>query len=125
MSDQGEKIVFLARELLNAGFADQAAQARKLDVTLSFKALCLTTLLAAAGGGFVTAWTHAGAHPLTRYEKTEIDALIFYAVKMNGVNEDELRRAVAQKTGVARVEDLTSDEFAAARRFLQEQTVDR
>ncbi|MDE2030565.1 MAG: hypothetical protein KGI97_08410, partial [Alphaproteobacteria bacterium] len=80
-SDQGEKIVFLARELLNAGMQeDPAPKAQKTHITMSFKTLCLTTILAAAGGcGVATMAARANERPLNRYEKTEIDALLFYA----------------------------------------------
>ena len=121
MSDQGEKIVFLAREILNAEMQDVTAIQKKTHITMSFKTLCLTTLLAASGGGIVANLTHANDKPLTRYERVEIDALIFYAVKTKGMNEDNLRRAVSEKVGVTRIDDITSATFPIAQRFLQEQ----
>jgi hypothetical protein len=121
MTDQGENIVFLAREILNAGQAEPTAPAKKLHITMTFKTLCLTTMLAATGGGVITTWTQANERRLTRYEQTEIDALIFYATKVKGLDEATLRRDMAQKVGITGLDDLTSGEFPAARQFLQEQ----
>ena len=93
---------------------------RQCSVTMTFKALCFTAILAAAGGGTVTAWVHEDERPLNHYEKIEMQALVFYASKHKGINEDTLRHEVEEKIGVARFDDMTAGDFAAARRYLQE-----
>lgn len=120
MDDQGEKIVFLAREILNAGLAEHPSGKRRTDITMSFMTLCLTAVLAAGGGAAAMHAVHANERPLNKYERTEIDALLFYASKLKGIGEDELRNEVAAKVGLARIDDLTADDFAKARKLLQE-----
>lgn len=120
MDDQGEKIVFLAREILNAGIAEQPPVKRRSDVTMSFMALCLTTTLAAGSGALAAHTLHAAERPLNRYEKTEINALVFYASKLKGIGEADLSREVAAKIGVARLDDMTAEDFSKARKLLQE-----
>jgi hypothetical protein len=123
MSDQGEKIVFLAREILEAGAQPASFNRRTTRVTMSFKTLCLTTFLAAAGGGLVTNFTHENARPLNRYEKTEIQALVFYAAKVKGLDEAVLRRDLEEKMGVSSLDELMAGEFPEVRRFLQERAL--
>lgn len=119
MDDQGEKIVFLARALLN-GTPERNSGSSNLNVTMTFKTLCLTTLLAAAGGGMVTAWAHADERPLNRYEKFEVQALVFYASKLKGISEDSLRRDVEKKIGIAHFDEMTAGDFSTAVQYLQE-----
>ncbi|MDR3450580.1 MAG: hypothetical protein P4M15_12710 [Alphaproteobacteria bacterium] len=120
MDDQGEKIVFLAREILKAGAPALPADRKAVQITMTFKTLCFTTLLAAAGGFGVTSYMQADERPLNRYEKTEIDALLFYAAKVKGVDEENLRRTMEQEIGIARTDQMTAADFPAARKFLQE-----
>ena len=120
MDDHGEKIIFLARELLNEGMPRQEQQRKNMSVNMTFKTLCFTTLLAASGGGAVATAVHSENRPLNRYEKTELQALLFYATRLKGINEEILREEVEKQTGVARLDDLTAGDFPAARRYLQE-----
>ena len=120
MDDHGENIVFLARALLNTNAAEKLSSGeKKLGITLSFKALCLTTLLAAAGGALVTDWVREDDRPLNRYERFEVQALVFYAAKLKAVDEDVVRHDVAAKIGLAHFEDMTAGDFPAALRYLQ------
>ncbi len=109
MDDKGEKIVFLAPEKKPA-----------TTITMTFKALCFTSLLAASGSAIVTNALHDNVRPLNRYEKTEIKALIFYTTKTKGIDEATLQQAIATKWGTQNLDDLTNADFPAIRRFLQE-----
>ena len=120
MNDRGEKIVFMAQEILKQGIPDITPPKKHAALTMSFKTLCLATILAAVGGGVVTNVVRSGERPLNRYERVEIQALIFYASKVKGINEDDLRRDVEKQTGVFRLEDMTAEDFPVARRYLQE-----
>ncbi|MDE1901415.1 MAG: hypothetical protein KGI37_07220 [Alphaproteobacteria bacterium] len=119
MNDQGEKIVFLAREILNAGIDENHAAVKKTRVTMSFTTLCLTTFLAASGGAVVGHMVQNSHRPLNRYEKTEIDALVFYTARLKGISEDILRQDVAGQVGAPNYDDIDASEFAAARTYLQ------
>ena len=120
MGDQREKIVFLARELLNASIPESPSNKKALNVTMTFKSLCFATTLAAVGGGLVSALALEKNQPISRYEKIEIRALIYYALKVKGIDENALRHEVGQKIGIEDLDDLTVSEFPAVRRYLQE-----
>jgi ABC-type sugar transport system substrate-binding protein len=120
VDDQGQKIVILAREILNAGVPPIPAAHKKPDVTMSFKSLCLATILAAAGGGLVTTFAHEHERPLNIYEKTEMEALVFYTSQLKGMDETALRHEVETKIGIPHFDDMTAGDFSAARRYLQE-----
>jgi hypothetical protein len=121
MDDKGEKIIFLARELLESGMEFPPAPAKKTTtITMTFKALCFTSLLAAGGSALVTNALREDVRPLNRYEKTEIKALIFYTTKTKGIDETALRQDIAAKWGTQNIDELTSADFPALRRFLQE-----
>jgi hypothetical protein len=118
MNDRGEKIVNLAREMLRA---EQSAGLPELAVKtpLSFKVLCFATMLAAFGGSAVTEWINEARRPITRYEKVELDALVFYAARLKGMNEDVLRREIENRVGVSDFTDLTEHEYVIAKSYLQ------
>ena len=118
MSDQGQKIVFLAQELLKTGVPDHADYKKPPSITMTFKTLCLTAL--AADGSLVTSLMHEEDRRLNRYEKMEIDALLFYVSKMKGIDEENLRHDVEKQTGIISLDDLTANQFPAIRLYLQE-----
>ncbi len=121
MEDTGEKIIFLARELLESNATVEAPVLKKtINVTMSFKTLCSTTLLAAAGGSVVSTCVHEQVRPLNRYEKVELQALVFYAARLQGVSENILRQEVEKKVGINHFDNMTAKEFSTARRYLQE-----
>lgn len=117
MDDRGEKIINMAREMLRSGVV--APPSSTDNKFLSFKALCLATALAAFSGSAVTAWACETRRPLNHYEKTELNALIFYAARLKGINEDILRRDVEDTIGVGSFDDMTQSDFNAARHYLQ------
>ncbi len=119
MNDRGEKIINLAREMLRSDMVfEQPAPPPK--VTISFKILCLVTVLTAVASSAVTEWSAENHRPLNHYEKTELNALIFYTARVKGIGEDILRREVIEKTGITDLDDMTAHEFLIARRLLQE-----
>ena len=89
MSDRGDKIIHLASELLRADMCVPPLPA-KSPASFSFRMLCLSSCLAALGGSAITAWNYQQLRPINRYERTELDALVFYASRVNGVDEEKL-----------------------------------
>ncbi|MDD3030189.1 MAG: hypothetical protein PHS57_07930 [Alphaproteobacteria bacterium] len=120
MEDRGEKIVFLARELLESRENEKPHQKKTLSVTMTFKTLCFTTLLAAATGNIISTYVHEKSRPLNKYERIELQALVFYASRTKSLDEATLRQSVEQLVGIETFDDMTAKEFAAARHFLQE-----
>jgi hypothetical protein len=119
MNDRGEKIIHLAREMLRSDAVFDVEPAAP-KTTISFKVLCLATALTAVSSYAITEASYQNHRPLTRYEKTELNALIFYAARLKGIREDDLRREVEQAVGIGSFDDLTMREFPTARRLLQD-----
>jgi hypothetical protein len=126
MQDRGETIVMLARNLLSMEnpMLDSIAvppepTPNASRISISFKTLCMATILTAFGSLAVTQWVNETRRPINRLEKTELDALIYYAAHTKGINEKNLRRDVAGKVGVTDFDDMTEGDFIIARRYLQ------
>ena len=119
MNDRGEKIINLAREMLRA---EQGPEAREPDPrpSIPFRVLCITAILAALGGSTVAQLIDEGRRPITRPEKVELDALVFYAARVKGLNEDNLRQDVESRTGVSDFADLNERDYRLARNYLQD-----
>jgi hypothetical protein len=120
MYDQGEKIVTLAREILRSDELPKLPKSSATRITLSFKMLCFATVLTALGSSAITEWIGEARRPINRYEKTELDALVFYAARQKGLNEEALRRDVLDKLNVASFEDMTERDYQTARGYLQD-----
>ena len=121
MHDRGEKIVTLAREILRSDELPQLPEAATTRITLSFKMLCLATMLTAVGSSAVTAWIVETRRPLNHYEKTELDALVFYTARQKNLSEDDLRRDVLAKFNLPSFDVMTERDFVMARNYLQDQ----
>jgi len=119
MDDRGDKIINLAREMLRADVVMEAVEPSP-KTTVSFKVLCLATMLTALGSSAVTEWASEARRPINRYEKTELKALVFYAARLNGVTEDMVWQGVEDRLGIVSFDDLTEQDFTIARRYLQD-----
>ena len=115
MNDRGEKIINLAREMLRTDIEPSETR-----TPISFKVLCLATMLTAFGSSAVTTWLNDARRPINRYEKTELKALIFYAARVKGIDEESLRQDVIQRFDIASLDDLTHRDFRDARNYLQD-----
>jgi hypothetical protein len=97
----------------------QLPEAPRNRITLSFKMLCLATVLTGLGSSMATGWMVEMRRPLNHYEKTELDALIFYAARQKGLAEEDLRREVLAKFGLPSFDAMTEGDFLTARSYLQ------
>ena len=73
-----------------------------------------------AGGGAVAEWQAWDNSLINRYEKTELNALIFYAARMKNVSEEALRQSVHTQFNLTTLDDVTERDFASVRRYLQD-----
>ena len=119
MHDRGEKIVTLAREILRADALPTLPEESPTRITLSFKMLCLATVLTAASSSAVTGFIIEARRPLNHYEKTELEALISYTAKQKNIHEDDLRHEVLTKLNITSFDAMTENDFIAARSYLQ------
>lgn len=122
MNDQGETIVNLAHELLQSNFLTETShQPQKQKNTSSLKAFLLTAFLAALGGAYTTQAIEKVRRPLTRYERVELDALVFYASRLNAAKEQDIRDAMLTRLARQNMDELTFSDFTRARDYLQSQ----
>jgi len=120
MEDKGEKIIFLARELLETDAVVPPVTKKTLSITMTFKTLCFTTILASASGSLISTIVHEHTRPLNRYEKIELQALIFYTSRLKHISEEILREEVEKQVNVEHFDDISAKEFLAARQYLRE-----
>lgn len=118
MQDRGDKIVTLAREILRADSLPDLLAASPKRMTVSFKSLFLFSLLTAAGASTVTFWAADTQRPLNHYERTELDALVFYTAHQKNVGEDSVRTELLAKLKANSFNQLTERQFSEARRYL-------
>ncbi|MDX2028961.1 MAG: hypothetical protein SFW62_10080 [Alphaproteobacteria bacterium] len=119
MHDQGDKIVTLAREMLRSEpFMEPESSLSR--ISLSFKVLCFATMLAAFGSSGVTLLASEAWRPLNRYERTELQALFYYAALKKGIHEKTLRSDVRDKFGFHDLDDMTPYDYSITRRYLQD-----
>ena len=76
-------------------------------------------MLAAAGSSVVTDYIADARRPLNRYEKVELDALIFYAARIKNTDEDSIRREVESRTSVQDFADFTRRDYRMAQDYLR------
>jgi hypothetical protein len=119
MQDRGEKIVTLAREILRSDELPKLPESSIGRITLSFKMLCLATVLTGLGSSAVTGWIVEMQRPLNHYERTELDALVFYAAREKGLKEEDLRHEMLAKLNLTGFDAMTEGDFLTARRYLQ------
>jgi hypothetical protein len=117
MNDRGDNILSLARELLRNN--ELASESAPKQNAVSFKVLCFTAMLAAACSSVATNYITDARRPLNRYEKVELDALIFYAARIKNTDEASIRRKVENRIGVQDFEDLTKCDYQIAQSFLR------
>ena len=109
MDDRGEKIVTLARAMLNSDYLETPHSiSTPTSRDLPLKAICVTALLAAFGSSAVTSAIEYKHQPISHYEKVELDALVFYASKQNDRPEDGLRLELQSKLRLPNLEAITS-----------------
>ncbi len=117
MDDRGVKIVSLAREMMRNEAYHSPTSAP--HITMSFKVLVLTTLMTAFGSSALTELVIEENRPINHYEKTELDALVFYIAHLKGIEETALRQQIASRFGIARFDEITEQDFRNVRLSLQ------
>lgn len=118
MSDRGEKIVNLAREMLRAEQTPNAAEMSE-KISAPFRAFCIATIVAALGSACVTNYFSENRRPISRYERVELEALVFYAARIKGMNEDVLRQEVENRVGINDFGDFSVRDYRSAKNYLQ------
>lgn len=111
--DRGEKIVNLARAML------QQPEAASAPSAYSLKTVVLAALLSAAGAGVTAAVLTDYYRPLNRYEKTELRTLMHYAAKNRLQAVTLIENDFLDQFSVQSLDDLTADQLNKARIYLQ------
>lgn len=124
MSDQGDKIIHLAREMLRGNQnSEQAVQPSSIIEdrhTSSIKAAALTALIAAFGSASLTHLIDEMRRPMNRYERIEIEALMFYAARQNASTEKAIQHDIEQDLSLSATNDLNALDYRRVRDYLRE-----
>ena len=124
MSDQGEKIIHLAREVLRNGHLSDTFEGmhamRAESKRLSVKAAALAALLAALGGAGIMHVIDDNYRPANRYERVEIDALLLLAAKQNAMPEETLINETLSSLSLHSMQDLSVQEYIRIREYLRD-----
>jgi hypothetical protein len=120
MDDRGEKIVNMARAMLqqpDTAIAHAAMTAH--HHRYSWKAVALAAMLAAAGTGATISWVAEQRRPLNHYEKVELIALLHYAAISAQHNEQSLREDLCNLFAIDKIDELSQSQFNEAKQYLQ------
>ncbi len=123
MSDRGEKIIHLAQELLRDGRLEKTPAAllpsrKNEEKNIALKAACLAALVSACGASVATHVLHETRRAINRYERTEIDALVFYAARQEGSGEQSLRTEIELALALPSLRDISVGDYLRVRNYL-------
>lgn len=116
MDDRSEKIVTLAREIMH-----RPVSVENREGQYSLKTVALAAMLSAAGAGGAVAVTAEYVRPLNRYERVELQALIYYIAQKRHISAETLRESFFVQFGVGSFDDLSRAQMQQARDYLQRQ----
>lgn len=126
MSDDSDKIIYLAHEMLRQTTHHDAPSYQSaldgksegnFDKT-TLKAVCITAACAAIGSAALTNYIGETHNPITRYERVELDALVFYAAKQEQINEQLLRQQLQDVLALSSLQDLSKKDYRRLRNYL-------
>jgi len=117
MNDRGEKIVRLAREMLEEEFPrhERPAKPDTGKKQISLKTMLLTLILTAFGSGTATHIFDEMRRPINRYERVELEALLFYLARETARDEDTVRREIAELYFPSGLDNISVRDFLRAR----------
>lgn len=122
MNERGDKIICLAQELLRGersldapAFPPPSPEEEKKAAR---KAALVAAMLAAVGMSLSAQATHEANRPATRYERVEIDALLFYTARESGLKETNLRTEIEDWIAQHSLEDMTVRDYKRIRHYL-------
>ncbi|HAX91115.1 MAG TPA: hypothetical protein DCY07_02770 [Rhodospirillaceae bacterium] len=126
MGQRSEKIIHLSKEIFEDNGARRSASILRQEKETatrpqeeSLRSLCLAAVAKATGRTAIfPAPTHQESHPLTRYQKVEIDALIFYAAQVEELTETRVREEIKSFLAIASLEELTATNYRRIRDYL-------
>jgi hypothetical protein len=117
MSDQGEKIVNLAREMLHRERNVRNMQFGTTTLTCGTLAATTAISLVIAMGSCVY---QSQNQPINKYQRVEIEALMTYVAEANKTDVSKLRQEFAKNFGVTHVDQITIREMDDVRRYFHQ-----
>lgn len=120
MDERRNKIIHLARTMLRSDYANCANAtlvANRQPMTIP--ALCVTALLSAFGSSIVTSAIAYQQRPISHYEAVEIEALLYYVARTNGISDATLRDEVRTQLGLSDFKTMSVREFYLIRDYLR------
>ena len=122
MQERGATIIKMAEELLRTGTLtpSSAAPAPPPRISAAVVVLILAVFLTAVASSAMTKWVLDGRRSIDRYERAELDALIFYIARTKGLDEKDLRQDIQTRLDIQELTDIKDRDFSVVRRYLQE-----
>lgn len=123
MSDRNETIIKLAQEILGAerntaSLSPQGIAALASQKMIPVKTACLTAIAAALGATSLACFIQEATRPASRYEKVEIEALLFYTAQEKQVPQDLLKSEMKERQIFKDVECMSAYDYRKARDYL-------
>ena len=123
MNQKGDKILTLAGSILQGGTilldkekTSRAEKERAYEVAL--QAAGLAALASVARGAMARALALASNRPINRYEKTEIEALVFYAARTLGASETGITLRLMDDLGYIHMDHLNVADYRLIRNYM-------
>ena len=121
MSEQADKIIRLAREMLrdnndNVTFRDDGKAVKRLT---GIKVAAFTALLAAFGSASLTHMIDEMRRPINRYERVEIEALIFYAAREQARSIHDIQNEIEQDLALSSINGISAADYRRIRDYLR------
>ncbi|MFA6279727.1 MAG: hypothetical protein WC612_02910 [Bdellovibrionales bacterium] len=123
MSDDSDNIIYLAHEMLRQTATQETASYKEVENETSarkktMKAVCVAAVTAAIGSAALTSYIGESHNPITRYERVELDALVFYAARQEKINERILRQELQDVFELPSLQDLSKKDYRRIRNYL-------
>lgn len=123
MNDRGEKIVSLAREILSEqqnGVARPPFCGRPTgnEKNSALKAAAVAAFLTAIGTSAAVYFLDEMRRPINRYERVELDALVFYAAREARTDEAVLREKIRDILSLPSLQNMTTTDYVRVRKYL-------
>ena len=129
MSDRGEKIVLLAQELLESGQINTTSTVnnpnRENEGKIIMRAACVATILATATGVTATNIYQECTRPASRYEQTEVKALLFYIARELEISQETIIQQMEAEIGKLELRDYSASTYQRARTYLQDRLLQK
>lgn len=119
MRDTGDKIVHLAREILdNERTPDTQNFTGYNPRLITMRTACIAAMASAFGATGLTCIVSELHRPVSRYEQFEIDALVFYLAREKNVSQEQMRADIMNNLELKSIHNVNVYDYRRIRNYL-------